>query len=426
MATQREMYHGNELYAWRENAANRTRAIDVDKWAQNQADILHLPGAQGEKKLSILDNVISPSSAFVQVDTEGGAPADDLASITPGDLHSGMLLYLVAADSERVVTLRNSADATGIQTVDGKDVDLDTQYSIVLRLVSTDALTYWQEIPGPLRAKTQPATSKDSLGLMQVGQHLEVTPEGVVDAPLASEAKQGMGRSATTAEVESGVTGENGPAWVTPENLVLALSFMDKYELCEPYYFRHPTLKPGFQPAQGGVVTNAATLYPKAWAYLQTTEGQKLCTTEEEWQAMTTAIWHTNADGTTVGWNGIGGAPFYVQDLNAGTLRLPDLRGMVAEAAGFDSLRAGGVHGDMMRKIEGTIGYASNGHWVQGKTSKAFAITYTPNMGSSLMLDDITRDYTASFNSGRVGPVGAANKSRAWGALACVYLGAPK
>lgn len=217
MATQREMYHGNELYAWRENAANRTRAIDVDKWAQNQADILHLPGAQGEKKLSILDNVISPSSAFVQVDTEGGAPADDLASITPGDLHSGMLLHLVAADSERVVTLRNSADATGIQTVDGKDVDLDTQYSIVLRLVSTDALTYWQEIPGPLRAKNQPATSKDSLGLMQVGQHLEVTPEGVVDAPVASESKQGIGRSATTVEVESGVTGENGPAWVTPE-----------------------------------------------------------------------------------------------------------------------------------------------------------------------------------------------------------------
>ena len=219
MATQREMYHGNELYAWRENAANRTRAIDVDKWAQNQADILHLPGAQGEKKLSILDNVISPSSAFVRVDTEGGAPADDLAAITPGDLHAGMLLHLVAADSERVVTLRNSADATGIQTVDGKDVALDTQYGIVLRLVSTEALTYWEEIPGPLRAKKQPVASKDNLGLMQVGQHLEVTPEGVVDVPVASESMQGIGRSATTAEVKSGITGEKGPAWVTPEAL---------------------------------------------------------------------------------------------------------------------------------------------------------------------------------------------------------------
>lgn len=192
MATQREMYHGNELYAWRENAANRTRAIDVDKWAQNQADILHLPGAQGEKKLSILDNVISPSSAFVRVDTEGGAPADDLAAITPGDLHVGMLLHLVSADSERVVTLRNSADATGIQTVDGKDVALDTQYGIVLRLVSTEALTYWEEIPGPLRAKKQPVASKDNLGLMQVGDNLDVTAQGVVSVPLAGKDKPGV------------------------------------------------------------------------------------------------------------------------------------------------------------------------------------------------------------------------------------------
>lgn len=192
MATQREMYHGNELYSWRENAANRTRAIDVDKWAQNQADILHLPGAQGEKKLSILDNVISPSSAFVRVDTEGGAPADDLAAITPGDLHVGMLLHLVAADSERVVTLRNSADATGIQTVDGKDVALDTQYSIVLRLVSTEALTYWEEIPGPLRAKKQPVASKDNPGLMQVGDNLDVTAQGVVSVPFAEKDKPGV------------------------------------------------------------------------------------------------------------------------------------------------------------------------------------------------------------------------------------------
>lgn len=192
MATQREMYHGNELYAWRESAANRTRAIDVDKWAQNQADILHLPGAQGEKKLSILDNVISPSSAFVRVDTEGGAPADDLTAITPGDLHAGMLLHLVAADSERVVTLRNSADATGIQTVDGKDVALDTQYGIVLRLVSTEALTYWEEIPGPLRAKKQPVASKGNLGLMQVGDNLDVTAQGVVSVPLAEKDKPGV------------------------------------------------------------------------------------------------------------------------------------------------------------------------------------------------------------------------------------------
>ena len=94
------------------------------------------------------------------------------------------------------------------------------------------------------------------------------------------------------------------------------------FQLCEFYYFRHPTLKRGMQPAQGGIIADAATKWPQAWAYLQTAEGQLLCKTEAQWQALSTAILHTNADGTTVGWNGIGGAPWYVQDLNAGTLRM--------------------------------------------------------------------------------------------------------
>ena len=33
----------------------------------------------------------------------------------------------------------------------------------------------------------------------------------------------------------------------------------NRYELCEFYYFRHPTLKPGFMPAHGGLLENAAT-----------------------------------------------------------------------------------------------------------------------------------------------------------------------
>ncbi|ATD82229.1 hypothetical protein [Desulfovibrio sp. G11] len=121
----------------------------------------------------------------------------------------------------------------------------------------------------------------------------------------------------------------------------------DKYDLGEFYYFRHPTLKPGFAPLQGGLISGVyqgknITEWP-IWEYLQTADGQLLLKTEAEWHAMTTAIWHTNADGTTVGWDGIGGAPYYVQDLGAGTLRMPDVRGMYAEAAGFDSLGVGAL-----------------------------------------------------------------------------------
>lgn len=198
----------------------------------------------------------------------------------------------------------------------------------------------------------------------------------------------------------------------------LSVVATSKYEVGEFYYFRHPTLKSGMQPAQGGLITNAATQYPQIWAYLQTTDGQLLCKTEAQWQAMTTATWATLADGTTVGWGGIGGAPFYVQDLTAGTLRMPDLRGMYAEAAGFDSLGVGGVHGDMMRKLVGNAGSVYNagmtGAFATGASAGAFS-TYSASVTF----------YQSLLDTSRVMHTGAANKPRGWGALACAYLGQP-
>lgn len=211
---------------------------------------------------------------------------------------------------------------------------------------------------------------------------------------------------------------------IKPDGTISAAS---KYDLCEFYYFRHPTLKPGFQPAHGGLVANAATLYPEAWVYLQTSEGQKLCTTEAEWQAMTTAIWHTNADGTTVGWNGIGGAPFYVQDLSAGTLRMPDLRGMYVEAAGFDSLGVGGVHGDAGREITGYAGTRalSSGSW-ENEAHGVFGLDGAVRSNVSSRVPVNSGLYALpQFRASRVVPIAAKNQPRAWGALACVYLGAP-
>lgn len=180
-------------------------------------------------------------------------------------------------------------------------------------------------------------------------------------------------------------------------------------------------MRPGFQPAQGGLLENAATLYPEAWSYLQTPEGQMLCTTEAEWQAMTTAVWATLADGTRVGWNGIGGAPYYAPNTATGALRLPDLRGMYAEAAGFDALGVGGVHGDAIRNITGRItphnnsAYLGQGMgYIEGeaiRTVPANSTTTQPTGGNW------------GLDASRVVPVAAKNQVRAWGALACVYLG---
>ena len=202
----------------------------------------------------------------------------------------------------------------------------------------------------------------------------------------------------------------------------------DKYDLGEFYYFRHPTLKPGFAPLQGGLISGDyqgkhITEYP-IWQYLQTAEGRLLLKTESEWQAMTRGIWHTNADGSTVGWNGIGGAPFYVQDMGAGTLRMADVRGMYPEAAGFDALGVGGVHGDMIRNIIAWhCGDAREGYDFGpiGASSVASGARYLVSNGSG------TQFWMAAvnINTARQVPIGAANKPRAWGALACCYLGTP-
>ena len=199
----------------------------------------------------------------------------------------------------------------------------------------------------------------------------------------------------------------------------------EKYDLAEFYLFRHPTLKSGFAPLQGGLISGLyqdknITEYP-IWAYLQTAEGQLLLKTEAEWQAMSTATWATLADGTKVGWNGIGGVPYYVQNLGNGTLRMPDVRGMYTEAAGFDSLGVGAVHGDAVREIMG--GFASLADRRKFDTSGCFY-----NAGGQAY-DYATAGSFLSTSLGikisRVVPTANKFQTRAWGALACCYLGTP-
>lgn len=166
--TQRQLYSGLDLYDWRGTGPNgRTKAVDVDKWQQNQEDIRHLPGAFPVQSVVITDGQIAPTAAALSVDTEGGAPADDLTAIAPGDLHAGMLLALCSVDTGRKVTIKNSAGASGIQTLDGKDVVLDTRYAVMLRLVSTGSLSLWREEPGPLRLQLTVSTP-DKLGGVKV------------------------------------------------------------------------------------------------------------------------------------------------------------------------------------------------------------------------------------------------------------------
>ena len=260
------------------------------------------------------------------------------------------------------------------------------------------------------------AKAPDADLILREGDKILHSVEGKVAADLSMSYDQPSG--------VLNIIGHDGTTVVSTVTIPSSTSAGGGYELCEFYFFRHPTLKPGFQPAQGGLLENAATLYPEAWAYLQTTEGQKLCKTEAEWQAMTQAIWHTNADGSTVGWNGIGGAPFYALHTDTGALRLPDLRGMYEEMAGFDALGVGGTHGDAVRDITGTTGWYPD---AKGSSSDGNSGAFFKDAGGNLFPGPAIgiaclRSRLASSN---VVPTAAKNAPRAWGSLACVYLGQP-
>lgn len=160
-------------------------AMEQDRIAK-----LELPGAQPPETLSILDGSISPTRAAVIVDTEGGAPADDLnvISTTLSDgtmLHEGMELTIRAKDASRVITVKNSSAVNGVLTADGKDVVLGTDWWLTLRQESGS----WRQ---KSLAQPQKVTAKDHLGVMQVGDNLDVTVQGVVSVPLAGKDKPGV------------------------------------------------------------------------------------------------------------------------------------------------------------------------------------------------------------------------------------------
>ena len=222
---------------------------------------------------------------------------------------------------------------------------------------------------------------------------------------------------------KAGLVLPDGVTIIVGENGAISAGF----QLCEFYYFRNPTLKRGMQPAYGGMIADAATKWPQAWAYLQTAEGKLFLKTEAEWQAMSTATWATLADGTKVGWNGIGGVPFYVQDLDAGTLRMPDLRGTVAVAAGFEGMNPGGSQGDISRKITGSAYHTVSG-WSAAFDATTGAIreySQANPVGLGSGGTGYNTAFIVSLDSSRVTPTGNANMPRSWVALPCGYLGQP-
>lgn len=187
-------------------------------------------------------------------------------------------------------------------------------------------------------------------------------------------------------------------------------------------FFEDEMPRPGYVECNAGVVSNFSELYPQMAAYLETPWGQaRLVSSLAEYETLHTAIWHTNADGTTVGWQGIGGVAKFYWDKVADTLKMPDLQDMFQGAAG-PSLGVGGVDGDRGRNAAGAVGaidmstagtgYPPTGPFYGSKQRTGW-------QGGSYVFRE------TDFSLARVQPTGPAFAPRRWGALACCWLGTP-
>jgi len=192
-------------------------------------------------------------------------------------------------------------------------------------------------------------------------------------------------------------------------------------------FFEDEQPRPGYVPCMATTISNFSKTYPEMAAYLSTPYGATRLVTLAQYNTLHTATWATLADGSTVGWNGIGGVTKFVWDKAADTLKMPDLQEMFRSSTGA-ALGVGGVHIDMIRNFASSLAL-SDRIYAATDIATATGVLYMSNIRSSR---PFPRDGSASYSGGdlsidpsRKVPVGAANKPRAWGALACCYLGQP-
>jgi hypothetical protein len=195
-----------------------------------------------------------------------------------------------------------------------------------------------------------------------------------------------------------------------------------KYDVGQYVFFQDNAPRPGMVPLLGATISNFSATYPAMAEYLSTTYGQARLVTKAEYDALHVAFWHTNADGTKVGWEGVGGVNKFVWDEGADTLQVPDLAGMTMEQIS-DSLGVGQVHGDRTRAAVGVIrllqfvgSAAATGVFLLG------AVEARTNVG---LQTDGSNLHPVTFDLSRRVPIGSNVAPRAWGSLACVYLGLP-
>jgi len=125
-----------------------------------------MPGGTAREELTISGGAIVPpdgsGGGWFRVDTEGNAATDDLASITTTNCWDGMLVWLGAENTGRVVTIKHGTGNISLE--DGTDLDLtDLEMWVELQLRSST----WVEVKRHYKRiafEATPASDQGSVG----------------------------------------------------------------------------------------------------------------------------------------------------------------------------------------------------------------------------------------------------------------------
>lgn len=296
----------------------------LDTLAKNQGAILELEGAQAPQSKTITDGSISPTAAYVIVDTEGSAAADDLDVINPmlsasENLHDGMIVHLKAADSGRVVTVKNSSSANGINTYDGNDYVLSATHWLKLQLRSGK----WYEVEG--RA-------------METALAAATAAAAAASTPATTTAR-GIGRVATSADLVDGATITNGPAFLSAGDAAIKAWIKSLFGDVGDLVASFATSKTGHLLCNGGLYSR--TTYAGLFALIGTAFGA--------------------GDGSTT---------FKVPDFRGRTIQGANANLMAVLAAGLPN--ATGTLGSIIGSSGGSPASTVSGVFAQVSTSKLY------------------------------------------------------
>ena len=226
------------------------------------------------------------------------------------------------------------------------------------------------------------------------------------------------------------------PGLVMPDGITIVIDatgkISTKAQSMDPVggirFFDDEAPRPGYVPCLGTVISNFSTTYPEMAAYLSTSYGAARLVTLAQYNTLHTAISHTNADGSTVSWNGIGGVTKFVWDKTADTLKMPDLQEMFRGATGA-AFGVGSVDCDRMRNFTGSFCSADEGDSGTEKSgSNNVSGAFAMQLGNGTYVSDASvyaDRYRIALIPSRVVPTGSVLAPRRWGALACAFLGQP-